>query len=115
VADTVVNICTILSITTESKRTRTTANCVAVLEACHVGVAGVNGTVLDFNITVRTSKTDVAVTSVVVEKVNANSVPARRRKAVVDVLFAFYSSITSWTDTYETVDFIKTHSMNAWR
>ena len=65
--------CTILSITTESKRARTTANCVAVFDAGYVGVAGMNGTVLDFNVAVRTSKTNVAVTRVVVHQVNASS------------------------------------------
>lgn len=64
---------TILSITTESKWARTTANSVAVFEAGHVGVAGVNGTVLDFNVAMRTSKTYIAVARVVVDKVSACS------------------------------------------
>ena len=64
---------TILSITTESKGTRTTANCVAVFEAGHVGVAGVNGTIGGFNVAARTSKPHVALARVVIDVVSASS------------------------------------------
>ena len=64
---------TILSIATQSTWTWTTVNCFAVFKAGHIRVAGVNGTILDFNVAARTSKTNVAVTGVVIDKVNAST------------------------------------------
>jgi len=64
---------TILSIATQSKWTKTTANYFAVFKAGHVRVAGINGTVGDFHVAMRTSKTNMAVARVVIDKVNASS------------------------------------------
>lgn len=113
--NTVVNVFTILSIATQSNWTWSTADCFAVFKAGHVRVAGVNGTVLDFNVAVRTSKTNVAVTGVVINKVNASTVPTWGGETVVDIIFASPSSITSWTDTSVIIDHILTCSTNARR
>ena len=56
----------ILSIASEPKRTWTTAYNLAVFEASHIRVTGIFGTVLYFDVAVRSSEASIAIARVVI-------------------------------------------------
>jgi len=115
VVNTVFDVFTIPSITTETRWTWTATNLFVVFVASHIGITSIVSTALDRYITDWTSEANVAAATVVVHQIYTTPIYTGEGVTIVDVHFASDSSKTSFTVAGEIIDFVEARPMNTRR